>query len=260
MNAPCRMGGLRLWALVTAGLSPLTGLLLALVVLIWGSTGLEAGAARHTLDIAKVYFEYNASANDLGVHVFVDGEDWQTLTITNPAGRPIFTVKGTGPYRALGLTELFFEGAEPSLDDVPLEALLDLFPEGTYTLAGQTVDHETMTSTVMLTHAIPDGPEVSAELGPNHALTISWEAVTGPPAGFPEAPITIIGYQVIVGTFQVTVPATVRRVTVPPEFVATIDAGDHEFEVLAVEAGGNQTITEGVFVMPAARSTETRRQ
>jgi hypothetical protein len=37
-------------------------------------------------------------------------------------------------------------------------------------------------------------------------------------------------------------------VTVPPEFVASLPRGTHGFEVLAIEAGGNQTITAGSFV------------
>jgi hypothetical protein len=74
-----------------------------------------------SFDIARVFFEFNSSANDLGVHVFLDGEDWKRLRIVNPNGRTIFEVEGKGPYRELGLTELFFEGAEPNLADVPLE-------------------------------------------------------------------------------------------------------------------------------------------
>jgi len=74
--------------------------------------------------------------------------------------------------------------------------------------------------------------------------------VTGPPPGFPNEPITIVGYQVIVGTFQVTVPATQLSVTVSPEFVVSLPSGPNAFEVLAIEAGGNQTITEGSFTKP----------
>jgi hypothetical protein len=37
--------------------------------------------------------------------------------------------------------------------------------------------------------------------------------VTEPPTGFPDRPIEIVGYQVIVGAFQVTVPADKFRVT-----------------------------------------------
>jgi hypothetical protein len=225
--------------------------LAAIVVLLVGASGVEAKWKKTTatFDIARVFFEYNSSANDLGVHVFLDGEDWKELEIVNPHRRTIFEVEGKGPYRELGLTELFFEGAEPSLDDVPLEELLAKFPAGGYRLVGRTVDGNRIVATATLTHSIPAGPPVSAVLA-GDSLVISWSAVTGPPDGFPDEPVEIVGYQVIVGGFQVTVPATTLSVTVPPEFVASLEPGEHEFEVLAIEAGGNQTITEGSFTKP----------
>jgi hypothetical protein len=232
---------------MTRRMRVLAGSLVVVVALMVGTAAPEAWAARARLGIAKVFFEFNSSANDLGVHVFLDGEDWKTLEIVNPNGRTIFEVEGKGPYRELGLTELFFEGAEPSLDDVPLEVLLALFPEGRYRFSGKTVDGRDIGGTARLTHAIPAGPQVFAELAGDDSLVISWTEVTGPPDGFPDRPITIVGYQVIVGAFQVTVPADVFRVTVSPEFVRTLGSGVHAFEVLAIEAGGNQTITEGSF-------------
>ena len=232
----------------------LTCSLAALVVLIVGVTSPEAWAAKKKLEleISRIYWEYNSSANDLGVHVSLDGEDWRKLKIINPAGRTIFEVEGRGPYRLLGMTELFFEGAEPNLDDFPLENLLARFPEGTYRFTGRTVDGDAIAGTGQFTHAIPAGPtNVVAALNGN-SLVISWNPVTGPPAGFPDLPITIVGYQVIVGSFQVTIPATTTplQVTVPPEFVASLPGGENLFEVLAIEAGGNQTITEGSFTKP----------
>ncbi|MDQ4148030.1 MAG: hypothetical protein M3120_10215 [Pseudomonadota bacterium] len=225
----------------------LSGFLATLIALIAVANCPEAWA-RTELEVAKVFFEFNSSDNDLGVHVFLDGEDWNQLSIVNPEGRTIFEVEGKGPYENLGLTELFFEGAEPSLDDVPLGELLDLFPEGVYRFQGRTVDQDTIHGTALLTHAIPAGPNVFATLGSNNFLMISWDAVTNPPEGFPAEPINIVAYQVIVGEFQVTVPSTTFSVTVPPEFVESLDPGEHEFEVLAIEAGGNQTITIGSFV------------
>ena len=62
--------------------------------------------------------------------------------------------------------------------------------------------------------------------------------------------VVIVGYQVIVGSFQVTVPAGTTRVTLPAEFAASLGRGAHPFEVLAIDASGNQTITEGEFVKP----------
>ena len=237
-----------------------TILVLTAAVLSLGTTFVLAGdvpSARASssggavpLKFSRIYWEYNASANDLGVHVSLDGEDWRRLKIVNPKHRPIFTVRGKGPYRNLGMTELFFEGAEPSLADFPLEDLLALFPEGGYDFEGRTVDGGTLESTATFSHAVPAGPVVSAAVGPGDSLVISWTAVTAPPAGFPALPINIAGYQVIVGLFQVTVPGTTTSVTVSPEFVASLAPGEQPFEVLAIEVSGNQTLTEGTFVKP----------
>ena len=71
---------------------------------------------------------------------------------------------------------------------------------------------------------------------------VVWNPVTGPPG------IEIVAYQVIVEredplrTFSVTVPASVTSVTIPPEFLEP--GTEYKVEVLAIEAGGNQTISE----------------
>ena len=208
------------------------------------------GAPDVPLKIAKIYWEYNASANDLGVHVSLDAVDWKRLKIINPKDRTIFDVERHGPYKNLGMTELFFEGAEPSLADFPLADLLALFPEGRYEFTGKTVDGVDLESPAQFSHAIPAGPSVSAAVGPGNSLVISWSSVTVPPPGFPAKPINIVGYQVIVGLFQVTVPATTNTVTVSPEFVASLASGEQPYEVLAIEASANQTLTEGTFVKP----------
>jgi hypothetical protein len=221
----------------------------AVAVLVGGSPR-KCLAEEIPFKIAKIYWEYNDSANDLGVHVSLDAEDWRRLRIVRPNGHSIFEVEGRGAYRELGMTELFFEGAEPSLDEFPLAGLLARFPEGQYEIEGRTVDGMELESEVMFSHAIPDGPAVSAVVGAGNSLVISWTAVTGPPPGFPVKPIHIVGYQVIVGLFLVTVPATTTSVTVPPEFVASLDPGVQPYEVLAIEASANQTLTEGTFELP----------
>jgi len=201
------------------------------------------------LEIAKIYWEYNSSANDLGVHVSLDGEDWKALKIIRPGNKVIFEVRGRGAYQELGMTELFFEGAEPSLDEFPLAGLLAKFPEGEYDFEGVTVDNQLIEGEAQFTHAIPAGPHVSTVQGANDFLRIDWTDVTAPPAGFPNRPIVIAGYQVIVGeNFQVTLPGSANSCTVSPEFVASLAPGEQKFEVLAIEAGGNQTITEGTFI------------
>ena len=229
--------------------------LVAILALFLSAAVSEAAPKKNTipLKIKKIYFEYNSSASalgDLGVHVFLDGEDWKEIKIVNPKGRTIFEVEGKGPYKDLGMTELFFEGAEPDLADVPLQEILDRFPAGNYRFVGEAVDGKSIVDTATLTHAIPAGPSnVSAQLAGN-SLVISWNAVTVPPVGFPNVPINIVGYQVIVGAFLVTVPANILSVTVSPEFIGSLAPGLQPFEVLAIEAGGNQTITESSFMKP----------
>jgi hypothetical protein len=221
------------------------------IVLAATALGLTAPgwAVKAKFEEARIFIEYNSSGNDLGFHVFLDGEDWRSLQISNPRGITIFEVQGEGAYRDLGMTELFFEGAEPSLDDVPLEDLLSRFPQGRYRFLGTTVDGTRIAKRATLSHAIPDGPVVSTIMN-GDTVTIRWEPVTGPPAGFPARPITIVGYQVLVGSFQVTLPPSSTEVELPRQFVQSLEPGPQDFEVLAIEASGNQTITEGVFDAP----------
>jgi len=210
-----------------------------------------ASAAPPKFEEARLYIEFNATDNDLGFHVFLDAEDWKTVSIVNPAGVTVFEATGKGPYGrpGMGLSEMFFEGAEPSLDDVPLDLLLAQFPEGKYKFIGLTADGVRLNATSTFTHAVPDGPVVSWEVT-RDAIVIRWRPVTGPPPGFPNEKIRIVGYQVIVDPFEVTLPATSTQVTLPKEFADSLAAGTHGFEVLAIDASGNQTITTGSFETP----------
>jgi len=220
-----------------------------LCILLLGVVGFGMSAPAPKFEETRIFIEYNSTDNDLGFHVFLDAEEWRTVRIVNPSGTTIFDVTGKGPYGNLGLSELFTEGAEPNLDTFPLNNLLALFPEGKYKFIGETVDGARLQSTGSLTHAVPAGPVVSSEVN-GDTVVIRWSAVTGPPPGFPQRTIDIVGYQIIVDPFQVTLPATSREVTLPREFVQSLPRGEHGFEVLAIEVGGNQTITAGSFATP----------
>ena len=206
--------------------------------------------AKLELEEANIFWEYNSTDNDLGVHVFLDGEDWKKMTITNPLGHRLFDVKGQGLYKKLGMSELFFEGAEPVLgEELELEELLAGFPEGEYEFEGKTAGGDTIEGEDDFTHAIPAGPKVVLEMSGSDFLRISWSEVTAPPPGFPDRPIEIVAYQVLVDeVFDVIVPSSVLSVTVTPELVAALENGEHEFEVLAIEESGNQSITESSFM------------
>jgi hypothetical protein len=218
-----------------------------LVLAVAGALGFAqpvCAAKKVALKEARIYIEYNHTDNDLGFHIFLDGEDWKCLKIISPTGRTIFEVEGKGPYAQLGLTELFFEGAEPSLDDVPLAELLAMFPQGKYRFTGKTVDGKDVVGSAVLTHRIPAAPVITAPangavVNANTPVVIAWQPVPDPQGS------SIIGYQVIVGDFSVTLPASKTQVTVPPEFLET--GTEYEFEVLAIEVGGNQTISVSSF-------------
>jgi hypothetical protein len=222
-----------------------------LYVLVVGAIALGLGTLAWAAPFkeARIYIEYNSSANDLGFHVSLDAEDWETIRILSPAGNEIFKVEGKGGYAGLGLTELFFEGAEPPLDEAGevLADLLTRFPKGKYTFIGTTVAGTQLTSKPILSHAVPAGPTNVQAMVNGNTIVISWAPVTGPAAILPNETITIVGYQVIVETFQVTLPASTTQVTLPAEFVQSLGNGSHAFEVLAIDKSGNQTITEASF-------------
>jgi len=207
----------------------------------------------------KIIIEFNSSAEDVGVQVFLDGDPWKNVKAFAPNGRRILDVVGRQSLGQQGLTELFFESSEPSLAELPLEQFLARFPEGEYEFEGVTIEGEEVEGEATFTHVIPAGPEI---LSPDVSgddppvvdpddLVIAWEAVTETITGSEE--IEIAGYQVIVEqveprrTFSIDLPAGATGVPVPPGFLVQRDTL-HKFEVLAIEAGGNQTITEGEFV------------
>jgi hypothetical protein len=213
---------------------------------------------------AKIIIEVNATAGDGGIQISVDGVGWNRLEVIDPDRRKIFDVSGSGSVGMTGVTELFFESAEPSFQDLPLDQLLARFREGNYRFVGTTVDGKQLAGRAALKHNIPAGPTVTspgegAALNPNSPVVVDWDPVTAPFPGS-RLPVTIAGYQVIVERvdpqplliFSVHLPATVTKVTVPAEFIQA--NADYIFEVLAIEASGNQTITESSFTMTAAQA------
>ena len=82
---------------------------------------------------------------------------------------------------------------------------------------------------------------------PSDEMVVEWEPVVSPPG------IDIVGYQVVVVTdsgskrvLTVDLPATATRLPIPGEF---LEPGEYKAEVLAIEAGGNQTLTEHQFTV-----------
>jgi len=222
---------------------------LAVGILCLAAASRESWAA--PFSAAKIIFEVNASDGDAGIQVFLDGEPWKIVKIFNPDKVQIAEFQGKGNLEGFGLTELFSESNEPPFEDFPLQEVLALFPEGKYEFKGTTVEGASLKSMATLSHVIPCGPVITSPgvLDPDMA-EIEWTEVTNELDPSTEecggsTDLDIVGYQVIVGSFQVTLPASARSVTIPPEFLEPNTM--YLFEVLAIEASGNQTITEGSF-------------
>ncbi len=212
--------------------------------------------------------------NDIELQVFVDGVLWKSLQIFAPNERRIFNLKTRRNIRRQGgLSELFF-ASEPThyLEDEPefdgtIEEFLARFPEGEYEFEGQTVNDGELEGQATLTHVLPALPEIIApvsdgedppEVDPDD-LVIAWETVTTRFIG--DGPVEIIEYQVILDQVDplraepwidgktrralINLPSTATSLKVPPEFLLP-NAG-YEFEILAIEASGNSTISTGEF-------------
>ena len=202
--------------------------------------------------------EYNASAEDIGVQFFLDSDGWRKVQIFDPTGVEIFSAASAGRLtRQGGGTELFLESVEPETAELPINRFFNRFPEGTYKFRAVDNDGNLLKGSAEFTHDIPAGPVLITPVPASGAecarrvplpVVIAWEPVT---TSIKNLPIDIKGYELIVESevvplnFDVKFPADVLQLTVPDGLLKP--ATDYIFEVLAVEEGGNQTITEGCF-------------
>jgi hypothetical protein len=225
-----------------------------LVALVVGVVPILIGAATAQdepipLADARVIVEVNDTDGDAGLQIFVDAEAWKQVAVYRPDGQKIAGFRTAGPVNDYGLTELFSESSEPPFEVFPLARFKELFPEGVYTFTGTTIDDETLAGTATLSHDIPDGPDI---LFPEDGAKLTREeAVVRWRAGSQPTGVEIVGYQVVVTredplrVFTVDLPARVHSLTISPEFLQRHT--EYALEVLAIEASGNQTLTEVSF-------------
>ena len=231
-------------------------------------------------DVAEVFFELNNTDGDLGIHALVDGEPWKYLKIEDADERRIFAAGARSRLRRQGVTEIFFESAEPTFDELPPEVFFHRFPEGTYEVEGYSLEGEEIESETEVTHAMPappvptvngvpaaeqcddEEPEYDAPVIDADEYVISWAPVTTthPGLGYPRnAPLVIVNYEVVVEAeietdsgdefetiFSVILPPDVTEMTIPEEFMDQAD--EFKYEVLAREESWNQTATESCFL------------
>ena len=237
--------------------------LVPLVALILGAATPQAWAGKFA--DAKIIFETNFSDRDTGIQIILDGEPWKEVEIKGPNGE-ILEVEAEGKLRRFGLTELFFESNEPNWDDMPLEDILALFPEGNYKFKGETTKGSSLRGNATLSHELPCAPDEDAlfpsevSVSSAEAVTISWYPVTNKLDNAAEEcseddedEIEVETYQIIVENFQtesdfsIFLPALEadNQVTLPAEFITPGTV--YKYEVLAIAENGNQTIVETFF-------------
>jgi hypothetical protein len=217
---------------------------------------------------ANLFFELNDTDGDLGIHSLIDGEPWKSLEIEDPFERQMLNVVVSGRLGKQGLTELFFESAEPPFDELSPEQFFRRFPEGRYEIDATTLAGGELEATVRLSHVMPGPPEnvllsgvpaaEDCDAAPLPSLgepvVIRWDPVTEshPEIGTPGKPIDVDHYQVVVEreglVLSVELPPDVTEFEVP---AALTEPGDEiKFEILVRAAGsGNQTAIESCFIV-----------
>jgi hypothetical protein len=216
---------------------------------------------------AKLIVEYNATDDDIGVHGAFDDHGWKRLCVFDPSGRPVLHVGPRGQLLDLTMAGIFFESREPPASEFSFADLRAAFPEGGYTVRGESFDGTMLTGSATFTHDVPAAPGITAPAlasdpkgtrgnpVPRTGLVVDWDQVTETVDG---GPVSITGYEVIVTKevdddpngfsrpiYDVHVPASVDRLPVPKEFLQPNTV--YELEVLALEVSGNQTISVGFF-------------
>ena len=246
-------------------------LLVAVTVLFMGTTAKVVWAQDPVeFDEIEVFFEFNSTDLDLGFDIFLDGEPWETVTVTGPPPEsPVFEVLTDGTLSELGNTEIMTESAEPPFCEDPdectpeeiadaIEAFQAKFPVGEYTFSGTTVEGEAIEGSAELSHELPAPPDIRRPREGTRIKKIKvirWKDTSE--ADDPE----IIGYEVVAEavidgeTFVNTValPGNARRFTISPEFLKLVRRAhkrgtleEFKAEVIARADNLNKTISEVV--------------
>lgn len=231
---------------------------------------------------AELYFELNNTDGDLGIHGSIDGGPWRKVNIRDPNNKLILSIRSRGMLTQQGMTQLFFESAEPNFDDTPPEDFFARFPEGTYKILGWGHQGGRLRSESRVRHvlpAAPDGIKVSGQpiaptcddaapeydeskiptVDDDEPVIISWDRVTDahPTLGhFGNVQVQL--YQVFVSTdtlvagevfsskYAFELPRDTTSVSIPEEILALGE--EFKIEVLVKETeGGNQSATESCF-------------
>ncbi len=218
------------------------------------------------LSEAQLYFELNNTDRDLGLHSSIDGEPYVKLEIEDPFGREILGIEAQRRLARQGLTQLFFESAEPSFDELSPAAFFNRFPEGIYEIEvvdedGLEFEVEVFLSQVLAApvgnitvNGIPAAKSCDANVLPSVSapVVIDWNPVTkSHPTIGKKGVVVIDQYQFFVERegvkLSVELPPSVTEFEVPADILALGD--DFKFEIIARTATGNNTAIETCFLL-----------
>lgn len=232
------------------------------------------------------YIEINATDGDVGFHTLLDGDAWRLAKMYDGDGDRMLKVRGTDDLDEQGVTELFFESAEPPCwydahdpdvdwgpeDVVTVEEFLERFEKGVYKAEGVTLEGKRLKGRDWLNHNLPAAPDVDVDVSEDEdgevEVTIRWEGGNDlgkcpVPRGMNPARVKVVRWEVAVEPEEdelpdglpfvkltIQFPPEVTSFEVPEEFLQPYidaDVTDFKFEVGAREARGNQTFTEEEF-------------
>jgi hypothetical protein len=244
---------------------------------VWLGAGLVATAALASQPVsgqngqpqfteAEIFVELNDTDGDLGLHASIDGGPWAALEVEGPGGRRLLDIFARGRLASQGLTQLFFESAEPPFDELAPAAFFRRFSEGRYEIEGRTKDGTEFEATAMLSHVLaapPDNIRVNGTPAAENCdatplpkasppVVIDWDPVT---SSHPEigrrGRVTIARYQLFVERegvkLSLDLPPNVTEVEVPAAITALGDS--FKLEIIARTTRGNNTAVETCFEM-----------
>lgn len=215
--------------------------------------------------VAELFVELNDTDHDLGLHAAVDGGTWTSLEVEGPHERLLLSIASRGRLRSQGLTQLAFESAEPTFDELDPKDFFRRFPEGIYEIDGVSQSGGAFESRVRFSHvlAAPVRATVSGLAAAESCdaatlpevvspVLIDWDPVT---TSHPEVgktgPVTISRYQFFIQQgdtkLSLDLPPSATEFEVPASITAA--GGQFKFEIIARTTTGNNTAMESCFVM-----------
>lgn len=237
----------------------------AVAVLLGGATSALAQSPQpQPFPVAQIFFELNNSAGDLGIHGEIDGGPWTMLDVEGPDDRRLLSIVSKSRLRTQGMTQLAFESAEPSFDELAPADFFRRFPEGYYDIEGRLQDGGVLESEVFLSHVLaappggitvnglPAAPSCEAAILPEVSapVLIDWQPVTQshPTLGKTGA-VAISRYQFFVelpgGKLSIDLAPSTTQYEVP---FSPADRGRVvKFEIIARTSTGNNTAVESCF-------------